>query len=142
MTMTITVVDADTKSYILNPAVMSSSELYLVDDKKIIGKVRVHSKYQNTVRVGPDEPAMVEFFADRYSVKFDEILGHCKDYDDEIFCDLMIVDRLYFDMGICHKQFANIEGFDSYHKEQNRLRIHTTHKNRRRRVTHKIKNMC
>jgi hypothetical protein len=76
-------------------------------------------------------------------LKFDGVFGDRwltgQDGDDPRYTDLRVVDKFDFDFGICHPFFSDVEEFDNYHKEQNKLRIHIKHKARRSRSSRKIK---
>jgi len=158
--MMMTVLEVDIESWLRRPAVTSRREMYLIDGKKLIGKVRMTagrgSKFSDryeSVSIHPEDQSAEEYLkeyekfwiGDMFFLKFDGIFGYIR-ADQEIDDDLMIksenlrvVDRFEFDFGICHPFFSDVEGFDSYHKEQNKLRIHTKHKARRPRNSHKIK---
>jgi hypothetical protein len=155
-----TVVEVDIESWLHRPAVTSRGEMYLIDGKKVIGKVRLvsarglgSSGLYETVSITPGDENTKAYFkeyeniwiADTLFLKFDGVFGYIhssQDLDDylmEKFEKLRIVDQREFDFGICHPFFSDVEGFDNYHKAQNKLRIHTKQKSRKPRDSRKIK---
>lgn len=163
MTIQTTVVEVDIESWLLRPAVTSRGDLYLIDGNKLIGKVRKsssryrpNSSLYERVSIVPNDDATREYFKDDpYMVatngticgaRYDGVFGDRwltgDDGNNPLYLDTRIVDCFEFDFGICHHSFKDIEGFDSYHKKQNMLRIHESHKQRRRRKTNKIKRVA
>lgn len=163
-TMQCLVIDVDIESWINRPAVTSRGEMYLIDGSKLIGKLRrASARYHRggsglyeTVTIQPDDDTTRNYFKeyeqlwvdDMLFLKFDGVLGcihSTQELDEDLmekFEDLRIVDTLDFDLGICHPFFSSVEGFASYRKAQNRLRIHTKHKARRPRRSNKIKKVA
>lgn len=155
--MRITVVEVDIESWLKNPAVRSSSDLYLIQGNKIIGNLRfcagrgfpgTYGLY-DAVSVEPADDATREFFKDDigwidgclYGLKYSGVTGEPyieNDEDEGRHKDTRIVDKMYFDFGICHPNFKDVEGFDNYHKRP-KPRHHVPQKQRRRRNSNKIK---
>jgi hypothetical protein len=159
MMMTILDIDSSVDEWFEKPAVTSRGKMYLVENNTVIGKVRTASAicYPNglyeRVSIQPDDEATREFFKNDpgmidgglYGVKYNGVTGDRYIADDEdpntiLYTETRVVDCFDFEWGLCHSSFKDVVGFDSYHREQNKLRIHTTQKHRRRRKTHKIKN--
>lgn len=149
--------DYGIESWTNNPAYRSTGIMWLIEDKKVIGQVSMLSATHGggdlytTVTIKPADDATREYFKDDPIfqefgdpwLKFNGITGSRWSSgiprEDWRYPNLYIVDKLYFDMGICHPFFSDVEGFDNYHKDQNKIRIHTSHKSRRRRNSNKIK---
>lgn len=157
MTIEVTVVKVDIESWLRNPAVRSSSDLYLIQGNKIIGNIQFaggrgfpggHSLYE-FVSIEPADDATRDFFKDDigwidgrlYGLKYSGVDGSPyieHDEDEGRHKDTRIVDKLYFDFGICHPSFKDVEGFDNYHKRP-KPRNHVPQKRRRSRNSNKIK---
>lgn len=149
MTMMMNILDVE---WINKPAVTSRGHMYLIENNKVIGKVRRASAACNPngtygrVEIQPDDDATRDYFKNDpgmidghlYCVRYhgitgDRYIGDHDDPDSILYEDTRVVDCLYFDWGLCHSSFKDVKGFDSYHAEQNKLRIHSKQKHRRRR---------
>jgi hypothetical protein len=155
--MCVTVIEVDIESWIKNPAVRSSGDIYLIQGNKVIGEMRMQSAmsfigggiaYQH-VSVEPADDVTREFFKDDigwiygnlYNLRYSGLTGDpyiLHDEDEGRHKDTRIVDKMYFDFGICHPSFKDVEGFANYHKKP-KPRHHVPQKHRRPRNSNKIK---
>lgn len=146
----------------IKPATDSRGDFYLIEGNKVIGKVRMasavcypNSSHYQRVSIRPDDDATREYFKDDpyvkatgdvYNLRYDGITGDRWIYDVEdpstlLYLNTRIVSRLDLEWGFCHSSFKDVDMYRSYYRERNRLRIHTQHKQRRRRKTYKIRNV-
>lgn len=121
-------------TWMFSPAVTSSGKMYLIKDGVIVGKVKMSSGMSApngmyyTVTIEGDDDASRQFlsqdkttteFGFPYYAKYQGITGDWFEREEPeaaIYKNTRIVDTLYFDMGIAHASFENVEGYGSLEK--------------------------
>ncbi len=130
--MQITVIEVDIDQFLRDPAVTHNWEYYLVKDGKIVGELRLGSKYNGEVSAFIDKTTSVKEFVlentgieekhlNVVSLRFSELtgmferLGVSDDLKTEALDDTFIIEKFGYDFGFLPKRYENgawkIEGY-------------------------------